>query len=77
MFKTGGATMQSCRGSYITAFSEEGPSGLKAQGKTPAKLPHRREPHTYSRMFLVINLNIPNTSNHRHYEARRVFYESS
>ena len=69
--------MQSCRGSYITAFSEEGPWGLKAQGKTPAKLPHRREPHTYSRMFLVINLNIPNTSNHRHYEARRVFYESS
>jgi len=77
MFKTEGATMQPCRGSYITAFSEEGPWGLKAQSKTPVKLPHRREPHTYSCMFLVINLHIPNTSNHRHYEARRVFYESS
>ena len=104
MFKTGGATMQPCRGSYITAFSEEGPWqttsspsfflrdsratswgttrslgpwGLKAQSKTPAKLPHRRKLHTYSCMFLVINLNIPNTSNHRHYEARRVFYEST
>ena len=50
MFKTGGATMQPCRGSYVTAFSEE----LKAQSKNTAKLPHRREPHTYSCMFLLI-----------------------
>ena len=50
MFKTGGATMQPCRGSYVTAFSEE----LKAQSKTPPKLPHRCEPHTYSCMFLLI-----------------------
>ena len=77
MFKTGGATMQPCGGSYITAFSEEGPWGLKTQSKTPAILPYRSEPHTYSCMFLVINLNIPNTSNHPHYEAGRVFYESS